>query len=261
MTHLSQQPLSIGLALSGGGVRGMAHIGLIRALEELGFSISMISGTSVGAIIGAMHCNGRTVDEMLDFFRATPLFKYNYVTWHKPGLVNTDRYYKEFHKGIGTSRFEALNKPLFVMTTNMEKGELRVFHEGELIPPVLASAALPPYFSPVRIENELYADGGVMNNFPTEPLKNKVDLIFGSNVSMVRDVIRREIRSSLQLVQRTMDLMLFTMNKPKLQSCDLLFQPYALEEIGILDKKKIDDAYQIGYEHAMETLIKWKVTA
>lgn len=239
----------------------MAHIGLIQALQEQDFSISMISGTSVGAIIGAMYCNGRSVEEMLDFFRTTPLFKYNYVTWHKPGLVDTDRYYEGFHKGIGASRFEELEKPLFVMTTNLEKGELRVFDQGELIPAILASAALPPYFSPVRIEDELYADGGVMNNFPTEPLMGKVDLILGSNVSMVRDVIRREIRSSLQLVQRTTDLMLYAMNKPKLEVCDLLFQPYELEEIGILEKKKIDTAYQIGYEHAKKTLKDWNVPA
>lgn len=239
----------------------MAHLGLIKALKELGMHISMVSGTSVGAIIGAMYCNGRTIDEMLDFFRTTPLFKYNYVTWQKPGLLNTDRYYKGFHEGIGANRFEELEKPLFVMTTNLEKGELRVFEEGDLIPPVLASAALPPYFSPVRIKNELYADGGVMNNFPTEPLLDKVDFIFGSNVSMVRDVIRREVHSSLQLVQRTMDLMLYAMNKPKLQTCDLLFQPYALEQIGILEKKKIDQAFQIGYEHALEILENWEVPA
>ena len=258
---MPEQQYSIGLVLSGGGVRGMAHLGLIQALDEQGMNISMVSGTSIGAIIGAMYCNGRSVEEMLDFFRATPLFKYNYVTWNKPGLVDTDRYYKGFHDGIGASRFEELKKPLYVTTTNLEKGELRVFHDGELIPPVLASAALPPYFSPVRIDEELYGDGGVMNNFPTEPLSGKVDFIFGSNVSMVRDVVRREINSSLQLVQRTMDLMLYAMNKPKLQNCDLLFEPYALEEIGILEKKRIDEAFQIGYEHAIKTLKNWKVPA
>lgn len=258
---MPEQQHSIGLVLSGGGVRGMAHLGLIQALNEQDLRISMVSGTSIGAIIGAMYCNGRTVEEMLDFFSATPLFKYNYVTLNKPGLVDTDRYYEGFHEGIGASAFEELRKPLFVMTTNLEKGELRVFHEGELIYPVLASAALPPYFSPVRIEDEFYGDGGVMNNFPTEPLMGKVDLIFGSNVSMVRDVIRKEISSSLQLVQRTMDLMLYAMNKPKLETCDLLFQPYALEKIGILEKKKIDEAYQIGYEHAKKTLSKWKATS
>ena len=258
---MPEQQHSMGLVLSGGGVRGMAHIGLIKALEEQGFYIEMVSGTSVGAIIGAMYCNGRSVEEMLDFFRVTPLFKYNYVTWHKPGLVDTDRYYQGFQKGIGASQFEELKKPLYVMTTNLEKGELRVFSKGELIPAILASAALPPYFSPVRINDELFADGGVMNNFPTEPLKDKVDLILGSNVSMVRDVIRREIRSSLQLVQRTTDLMLYAMNKPKLETCDLLFQPYELEEIGILEKKKIDHAFQIGYEHAKKTLKNWKIPA
>lgn len=257
---MATQQHSIGLVLSGGGVRGMAHIGLLRALEELEMKVEMVSGTSVGAIIGAMYCNGRSIEEMLGFFRNTPLFNYKYVTWNKPGLLDTDKYYNGFQKGIGASSFEELEIPLFVMTTNLQKGELRAFHSGDLVHPVLASAALPPYFSPVRIEDELYADGGVMNNFPTEPLRDKVDLIFGSNVSRVRDVIRKEIHSSLQLVQRTTDLMLYAMNKPKLETCDLLFEPYELEAIGILDKKRIDEAFEIGYEHAKKTLKQWKVT-
>ena len=259
MAALSTKNMRIGLVLSGGGIRGMAHLGLIRALEEYDLNISVVSGTSVGAVVGALYCNGRSVEEMLDFFRATPLFKYNYMTWNKPGLVDTDRYFKIFKEGIGTDRFEELQIPLYVMATNLEKGKTEVFHQGDLIPPIMASAALPPYFSPVRIKDQLYADGGVMNNFPTEPLENKVDYIIGSNVIIVRDVSSREIRSSLQLTQRTTSLMMYALNKPKLSACDLLFEPKELEGIRVLDKKQLETAYQIGYAHAIKVLSTWEI--
>lgn len=261
MTNMSEKKLKIGLVLSGGGIRGMAHLGLIRALEEHDLNISMVSGTSVGAVVGALYCNGRSVHEMLDFFKTTPLFKYNYVTWNKPGLVDTDRYLKIFQEGIGTDRFEELEKPLYVMTTNLEKGESEVFYSGDLIRPIMASAALPPYFSPVRIKDQLYADGGIMNNFPTEPLVKQVDYILGSNVIMVRGVSNKEIRSSLQLTQRTTSLMMYALNKPKLGTCDLLFEPRELGGIRVLDKKQLEAAYQIGYDHAIKVLSTWKIPA
>lgn len=258
---MPEKKLKIGLVLSGGGIRGMAHLGLIRALEEHDLNISMVSGTSVGAVVGALYCNGRSVEEMLDFFRATPLFKYNYVTWNKPGLMDTDRYFNSFRKGIGADRFEELEKPLYVMTTNLEKGQTEVFHSGDLIRPIMASAAIPPYFSPVRINDQLYADGGIMNNFPTEPLENKTDYIFGSNVILVRGVSDKEIRSSLQLTQRTTALMMYALSKPKLDACDLLFEPKELGGIRVLDKKHLETAYEIGYAHAIKVLSTWKIPA
>ena len=83
---------SLGLILSGGGVRGMAHIGVIRALNEYGISANIVSGSSVGALVGALYSNGNTVSEMLAFFKETPLFKYNFLTIVKPGFIDTDRY-------------------------------------------------------------------------------------------------------------------------------------------------------------------------
>ncbi len=251
----------INLVLSGGGVRGMAHIGLIKALKEQGFMISAISGSSIGAIVGALYGSGRTIDEMLTFFRNTPLFKYNFLTWTKPGLLDTERYYNLFMKGIPDDDFSMLNCKLYVIATNLEKGEASVFDKGALIKPVLASAALPPYFSPVVIDETLYADGGIMNNFPTEPFSKSEKPLFGSNVSMVSDVSRKELGSSLQLAQRTTGLMMYALNKEKLAHSDLLFQPFELESIGVLDKKHIDSAYEIGYNNAIKILKNWDVKA
>ncbi|MFH6603039.1 patatin-like phospholipase family protein [Maribacter algicola] len=249
--HLKDK--SIGLVLSGGGVRGMAHIGAIRALEEYGISAQIVSGSSVGALVGALYANRTPIADMLSFFKETPLFRYDFFTIVKPGLVDTERYMDVFQKYFPL-RFDALQRELFVVATNMQKGEEEFFHEGELLRPLLASAALPPVFSPLEINNCFYADGGIMNNFPLEPLRNKVEFVIGSNVSVIKQVAKKEINSSLQLATRTTSLMIYAINRHKISQCDLIFEPEELEKIGVLDKKSIEKAYVIGYDHAARKL-------
>jgi len=241
---------SVGLVLSGGGVRGMAHIGLIQALNEYGISTNIVSGSSVGALVGALYANGNTVAEMLTFFRETPLFKYNFLTLAKSGFINTDRYVKIFKGYFLEDRFEGLERELHVVATNLQKAEQRFFSKGELIRPLLASAALPPLFSPLELDKELYADGGIMNNFPLEPVNEKADFIIGSNVSIVGDLQKKELKNSIQLASRVTALMIYAINKRKMDACDLMLAPEALENIGVIDRKGLEKAYKIGYESA-----------
>mgnify|MGYP000480581670 CR=1 FL=1 len=255
------QSKSIGLVLSGGGVRGMAHIGVLRALEEHGVSANMVSGSSVGALVGALYANDTPVQDMLSFFKETPLFKYNFITILKPGLVDTERYFDTFKKYFPENSFESLLRKLYVVATNLQEGSERFFHEGELILPLLASAALPPVFGPVEINNCLYADGGIMNNFPIEPLSGKVDFIIGSNVSLVKKVEKKAISSSLQLANRTTALMINAINHQKIGRSDLVIEPQELENIGVLDKTGIEKAYLIGYEHASKMLDDYSASA
>jgi NTE family protein len=247
---------NVGIVLSGGGVRGMAHIGALKALESFEWEPHWISGTSAGALVGALYAKGLRGQEMLRFFRDTPLFRYNFFSITKPGLFDTERYYKIFESYWPENSFEALAKPLFVATTNLQKGEVVIFHKGELIHPLLASAAIPPIFSPVRIGGELYADGGIMNNFPVEPLLGKADFLLGSNVSGIDEIPGKEIKSSIQLATRTTGLMLYAPIREKLKQCDLLFQPMGLEKIGTLDKRGLEKAFTMGYDHACEILDK-----
>jgi len=245
---------SVGLVLSGGGVKGMAHIGMLQALNEFGISTNAVSGTSVGALIGALYANGNSISEMLQFFKETPLFRYHFMTILKPGLLDTDRYFELLARYFPANTFESLQRKLYVVATDLQKGDETVFSEGELIKPLLASAALPPVFSPVSIKGRLYADGGIMNNFPYVEVAATSDFIIGSNVSGIREIPKEGIKSSLQLANRTTALMMYAVNRKKVNKCDLLFEPKALELIGILDKKGIEKAYAIGYEHAVRVM-------
>jgi NTE family protein len=245
---------SVGLVLSGGGVKGMAHIGMIQGLNEFGINTRTVSGTSVGALVGALYANGNSVSEMLQFFKETPLFRYHFMTILKPGLLDTERYFDLLARYFPKNSFESLQRKLYVVATDLQKGDEKVFFEGELIKPLLASAALPPVFSPVAINGRLYADGGIMNNFPYDEVAVSSDFVIGSNVSGIKEIPKEKIRSSLQLANRTTSLMIYAINRNKVNKCDLLFEPKALEYIGILDKKGIEKAYAIGYEHAVRLM-------
>lgn len=254
MTKAISEAKSIGLVLSGGGIRGMAHIGLLKAMEERGIRAEVVSGSSVGALVGALYANGNSIDEMLQFFKETPLFKYDFFAINKPGFIDTERYFKLFQGYFPKDSFEALEVPLYVVATDLLKGEEKVFHQGELIRPLLASAALPPVFSPIEIDETLYADGGVMNNFPKEYVEDKSDFIIGSNVSIADKIDKRAIRNSILLAGRVTGLMIYASSHRKLLECDIYIEPKELEGIGVLDKKGIEKAFKIGYEHGSRAL-------
>ncbi len=248
------QSKSIGLVLSGGGVRGMAHIGMIRAMNEFGISAKVVSGSSVGALVGALYANGNSVEDMLSFFKETPLFKYNFITILKPGFLDTDRYFDIFKGYFPEDSFDALERKLHVVATNLQQGEQTYFSKGPLIRTLLASAALPPVFSPVNLNGQMYADGGIMNNFPLEPVLGEVDFIIGSNVSVVGQLNKNALKNSLQITGRVTGLMIYAINRSKLDACNLLLEFKELEKIGVLDRKGIEKAYQIGYEHTVRKL-------
>lgn len=232
----------------------MAHIGLIKALEEHKIQIDAIAGTSVGALVGALFANGNSTSEMLQFFKETPLFQYNFFTFNKPGFIDTERYFEIFKRHFPTNSFEALEKKLFVVATDLLNGEEVCFEKGTLIHPLLASAALTPVFSPVEIGETLYADGGIMNNFPKEYLEDRCDCIIGSNVSIAGRLEKKDLKNSWQIGTRITALSIYASSVGKLKQCDWYIEPKELEKIGVFDKKSIETAYNIGYDHTMKAL-------
>lgn len=247
---------TVGLVLSGGGVRGMAHIGVIRAMQEFGLEATVVAGSSVGALVGVLYAADKSVDEMLSFFKETPLFKYNYFAVAKPGLINTERFIDAFSQYFPVDNFDSLKKDLHVVATNLEEGEEIFINQGELIRPLLASAALPPVFSPIEYNGALHADGGIMNNFPSEPVVKQVDYVIGSNVSLVAKLDKKHLNNSFQLAGRVTGLMIYAINREKINNCDLIIEPQELEHIGILDRSSIEKAYAIGYETAVRIFEK-----
>ncbi|WP_010521508.1 patatin-like phospholipase family protein [Aquimarina agarivorans] len=256
-TSVDLNSCSTGLVLSGGGVKGMAHIGVLKALDERGITPDLIVGTSAGALVGALYAKGLSIYEMLSFFKETPLFRYDFFTISKPGFVNTEKYEGLLKTYFEVDDFNILQKKLIVIATDLEAGNAKSFSSGTLFKPLLASAALPPVFSPVEIDSKLYADGGLVNNFPVEYAVKNCSLILGSYTCKLNFKNKNTIKNALQLTQRANQILIHSNSKAKLHIPDVLFEPEGLESIGVLDKKGIDSAFMLGYKHASVTLDLW----
>lgn len=242
--------MNIGLVLSGGGIRGMAHIGVIRALEEENIIPTHIAGSSVGAIVGALYAYGYNWQEMLDFFKAIQIFDIKKYAINKPGIMDAEKFYNTFKLYFKEDNFSFLKKKLKVTATNVLTGESAVFDSGELIKPILASAAFPGVFAPVNIEGNFYVDGGVLNNFPVELLRNTCDRIIGVYVNGFDPIEMTDLKHSHQVIERVFKLKTAREDVKKFQICDVMINPQQLNKYGTFDKKYLYDIYKIGYDEA-----------
>ena len=161
----------IGLALGGGFARGIAHVGVLKVLEEENIPISYVAGTSVGALIGAAYCSGVPVPE-LEQIAARVRFKH-FARWtlSRFGFASNQRMIGFLNSVLKVKTFEELRIPLAVTATDFSTGEGAVFHSGPLVDPVRASCAYPGMFLPVKIRGRLLVDGMLAHAVPSTPLR------------------------------------------------------------------------------------------
>lgn len=240
----------IGLVLSGGGVRGIAHIGVLKALNELNIHPSVISGTSAGAIIGVLYAMGLSSQEMIDFVSHSSLWKFFRFEWSAGGLSNLN-YLKERLIQIGIPQnFDDLQKKLFVTATNLTKGKTEIFHEGPLLDTILASCSIPLVFKPVNINGDRYADGGILNNLPASAITSQAHRLIGVNVIPLSVDEDKDYQSSKQVAQRCFELFMNANTQPELTACDVVIEP-KVQEFYLFSLPKFNLIHDIGYETTM----------
>lgn len=235
--------------LSGGGARGCSHIGVIQALSELGIPISAISGTSAGAIIGLLHAAGLSPQEMVEQIEKQHFLKVTNFNLKGNGLFKSKTIIDFLKSSLSVSKFEELNTQLFVTATNLEDGVITVFNSGDFLKPVAASAAIPLIFEPVIIRDKPYLDGGILNNFPVEPLENICDVIIGSNVSSWPE--NHKTWSTFKVVQRSFQLAIGSNLDEKTKKCDVIIDP-PIGHFSAFTKSKINELVSLGYEETMK---------
>lgn len=162
---------AIGLALGGGFARGIAHIGVLKVLEEEGIPIRMVAGTSVGALIGAAYCSGLTIKELEELAHKVRFTTFARWTLSRRGFASSDRMIPFLARTLKVQRFEDLRIPLGVTATDFNTGEGVVFSSGSIIDPVRASCAYPGMFLPVETGGRWLVDGMLSHPVPTHPLR------------------------------------------------------------------------------------------
>lgn len=232
--HAQQKTPKVGVVLSGGGAKGYAHIGALKVIEEAGVKIDYIGGTSIGAIVGALYASGYSPDELEEIMysldlssmimneksrRELPFFDKTYREKYLLELPFDDfklRFPNALSSGQGTAdeltylfrhvhdieNFNELPIPFVCVATKLSNGESVVFHSGYLPQVVQASGAYPTLLEPVRIDNELYIDGGVRNNYPVrEVLDLGADFIIGIDLQegLLEDA---ELNSATKVIEQ-----------------------------------------------------------
>ena len=252
--NTSKKKYKIGIALSGGGVRGFAHLGVLKALNEKGIFPDIISGTSAGALAGVFYAAGYTPQESFDIFYQNSLFKFAELGIPNKGFLSIDKVAKILKKHIKAKTFEELEKPLIVTASNLNDGIVEYFSSGEVIDKVIASASIPVLFKPQIINGKTFVDGGVFDNLPIHPIRDKCDKLIGSHINPVGK--QEKLDSILQIAERTFHLAVGASLSEKHKKCDLFIEPEILRDYGILSISKGSEIFEIGYKATLEVLEK-----
>ncbi len=241
-----------GLVLSGGGARGFAHLGVLKALNDSGIFPDVVSGTSAGALVGVLYADGYSPEEIFKLMNTTSRLHYIRPTVPREGLLQISGIEKILRENLRAQKFEDLKIPLYVTATDLNNGKAEYFSEGKLLNTVIASASIPVLFNPVIINKIYYVDGGVMDNLPLKPIEDKCDFLIGSSVNPTG--YEPIVKSLIQIAERTFFLSMSREVTEKSKKFDVFIAPLELKDYKVLDPEKAGEVFEIGYKATMEKL-------
>jgi NTE family protein len=277
-----QSRTAIGLVLAGGGARGFAHLGVYRALLEQGVPVDCVGGTSIGAVMGAYVASDQPLDKVMDnarrAFAVNPTGDYNLFPLLSlfKGVRLRGVLQRAVRELVGfDADIEDLWKPYHCVATNYSRASEQRLSHGNLVQALLASISIPGALPPVIRDGELLCDGGTFNNFPVDVMRRMrgVGTVIGidlntrsavqpvreqdmpGTISLWRDRLRPQAHRRYRLPLLPTYLItvtgLYSMSRQRQaqQNCDLYFHP-ALERVGMLQWKSIDQIVARGYAHA-----------
>lgn len=237
---------NLGLALSGGGAKGFAHLGVMQALNEKGLYPEVIAGTSAGAFGGVLYADGYSPEEILSFFKKKVFREFAEFAIPHGGFFKSEGFRTFLKKHLRAKTFEDLKVPLHVLATDIEHGESKVFNSGALIPAVIASCSVPIIFRPVEIDKHYYVDGGLFKNFPVSTIRDECKKIVGVNVS---PIMKAEFRSSIKYIaERSFHYMSGSNTLLDRNLCDYLIESASLSQYSMFDLEHVEDIYKAGYD-------------
>ncbi len=250
---------SFGISFGAGGARGIAHLLMIEALDELGVKPSIISGSSIGAVVGTFYAAGFSGKEMreildqlihpksdsvFDFLLKSDIVKMFTMLdpqFIKSGFIKGEKFQNYMKSHLQVSRFEDLKIPLKIVATDYWKKEAVVFEKGDLIQPIKASYSLPGLFTPVKIKNRILIDGGAVNPLPFDLIMDKCDITIAIDVTAFKAQNESEIPPTFDSVFTTYQTMQNSIIKERLKFLkpDIYIRP-EIYDVRVFDFVKAD---------------------
>ena len=244
---LTSRPPTIGIALSGGGARGIAHIGVLKALLEADIVPTVVAGTSSGSIVGCLYAAGMPIEKIEAFAQVGRGFSLLRVGNPMRGLIKLTMLREKLDDVLEADDFSGLKYPLAVVTSDLQRGRLAVHRSGPLIECVQASCALPLIFRPVEIDGVQHIDGGLYMNLPAEPIRDEVDLLISSNVMPLVNVEVEHLTSLVSIGARVFDLSINTNHTHSREISDVVIEPPEIIGYNVYNFSKTAELIDVGY--------------
>ncbi len=274
----------IGLALSGGGARGLAHIGVLKVLDEYGIVPDMVAGTSMGALIGTLYSVGWTPDEIAALFERSDwremmtgsISRSDYYTGEKRWGPNANYYFRVedfFNPQLPRSflsnnrllqnlfnltfpysnvtSFDSLAIPLRIVATDIETGEPVIFRDGALHEALCATLSFPSVLAPFKAHGHYCADGGIVMNLPIQVLEN-VDYCIGVKTSSPLKPTN-DLNDVIDVLNQSMNINMIWRVEQALHDCDLLICP-KLDDVSLFDFDRAEEIIAAGEKAAREKI-------
>lgn len=236
----------LGLALGGGGTRGFAHLGVIKALEEKGIRPDVFSGTSAGAIVGALLAAEKTPDEIMEIMKDIKITDAAKIKFPMNGFATLDNLGSHLNKLLEGKTFSDLEYPLNVSVSNLNTGKVEYINRGNVAKAVQASSSIPLLFSPVSINGQFYIDGGLLDNVPVKPLIDQCDQIIAVDIMPIKELER--IEGITEIISQIFHMSV-SMQPDKEENCDIVIKLEELSEYHILDTSQNEKIFDIGYNY------------
>lgn len=244
----------VGLALGGGAVLGAAHIGVLRALEELDIDVSFVAGTSIGALLSAFVAFGKGWEEIQEIVKDLNWLDVSGLSLSQFGLLSNRKLGGLITEHLGDVTFEEASIPLAMVATDIVSGEKVVLKEGSVAKAVMASTCIPGIFVPVEIGDRLLVDGGIVENVPVTPLQDMgAGMIIG--VDLNAGYPRRKPKNIIEVLLRSFELTLKTATKMQTEKADILIEP-DLSSFNMVDIAQKEELMKRGYLETIKVLHK-----
>jgi NTE family protein len=224
---------------------------VLAALEEMQAPVARLAGVSSGAIAGVFYAAGFAPREILRLLQDTNVVRLTRPAFSRFGLLHLDAVAQLLARHLGTAaKFEDLRLPITLVATDLLAGESVYFSTGPLLPPLLASSAVPIVYRPVEYQGRQLVDGGLLNNLPVEPLLGHPGLrVVGVNCNPVNPEAR--VPTFRRLIERTLHLAINANTTSRKAQCELLLEPPDLRHYRPLSYKRGSELFDIGYRYTL----------
>ncbi len=246
------KPYNVGYALSGGFIKGFAHLGVIQALLENDIKPQIISGVSAGALAGAFYADGNEPYKVLDFFRGHKFQDLTKLVIPTLGFFELSDLIDFIASNLKTKKLEEFPIPLVVTATDFDHGHSVHFKKGNAAELIAASCCMPVVFKPLKIGNTHYVDGGILMNLPVHPIRHKCEKVVAINLCPLE--AERFKMNLLGVALRSYHLLFSANSFTSRDIADLLIEPCNLSQYSMTKLEKADEIFDLGYKLAKEEI-------